>query len=58
MVMDQMRNFQESVRGELGQVNRKVHEMESSILDIRVMANQKASGEEVRDIIDRKLQAL
>ncbi len=50
--------FQENVKSEMSQLKGKIGDMEKQILDLKVNCNSKINGEEVKDIIDKKLNLL
>jgi hypothetical protein len=39
-------------------MKQKIHDLENQVLDLRINCNSKINGEEVRDIIDKKLLIL
>jgi len=39
-------------------VKQKVNDMENQLLDVKINCNSKISGEQVRDIVDKKMQIL
>jgi hypothetical protein len=56
--MESMKVFQENVKSEMSQLKGKIGDMEKQILDLKVNCNSKINGEEVKDIIDKKLNLL
>ncbi len=46
------------MRADLSHMRSKVSEVESQLLDLKVFCNGKVSGEQVRDIVDKKLTIL
>ena len=58
MVQDSMKSFQDNVQAEIQGLKSKVCDIESQVLDMKFNVNQKINGEEVRDIIDKKMLIL
>lgn len=42
----------------MNQIKQKVNDMENSMLDLKINCNSKINGEQVRDIVDKKLSIL
>jgi hypothetical protein len=42
----------------MGSLKSKISDLENHVLDLRIVSNSKINGEEVKDIIDKKLNVL
>jgi hypothetical protein len=42
----------------MNQIKQKVSDLETSMLDLKINCNSKINGEQVRDIVDKKLSIL
>ena len=57
-MQESMNHFQEGVKNEMHFIKKKMNDLENQTLELRLNCNSKINGEEVRDIIDKKLQIL
>jgi hypothetical protein len=58
MLQDQMKTISESVRLDTLSLKSRAQDLETQYLELRTLQNQKVSGQDVADIVDRKLQVL
>ncbi len=57
-MQETLSGLQDGMRSELSLIKQKVHDMENSMLDLKINCNSKINGEQVRDIVDKKMAIL